>query len=278
MNPSNVYREAAQAYADGVRALFAPPTPISKATSERGEHRTRGPVSPTDLAVKAEQLASLSANLTRATTAQLADADPAARVQASTSLLAKALTDLEISAYLLQVAQDEEEQIAPTRGESIERGVAAPTDIEENLSFLLGREEAVTRTSERSVTALPADLPSARTRLSQTIEDALDLIQERAARTGQAAISGLLTLGVGEIAYAVGVVGMDIAQALGQAEKVTRLYNLFGGFTGAIIGPNCCPAGAGLGQRCGTRRAIREAVGEALRDEADSATPQPGGG
>ena len=54
----------------------------------------------------------------------------------------------------------------------------------------------------------------------------LNSIQARAAKTGQTAVSGLLVLGLGQVAQAAGIVGMDLAQALGITEKVTRLYGL----------------------------------------------------
>ena len=60
--------------------------------------------------------------------------------------------------------------------------------------------------------------------------DALDLILNRATTTGQEALKGLTAIGVGNLGHAAGVVGMNIAQYLGQAEKVSRLYNLFRGF------------------------------------------------
>ena len=77
------------------------------------------------------------------------------------------------------------------------------------------------------MTSLPADVPAARVQLAGLSSDTLGLIRDRAGKTGQAAISGLLVLGVGEVAKAAGVVGLEIADALGVGEKVTRLYSLF---------------------------------------------------
>jgi len=99
---------------------------------------------------------------------------------------------------------------------------------EDRLKLLLG--EAISRSAERGE-KVPTDIPTARTALLHAIEDALALISDRAAKTGQAALSGLTGLGVAEVAWAAGVVGMDIAQALGQAEKVTYLYDLFRDFS-----------------------------------------------
>ena len=230
----STYQATAQAYADGVRVLFAPSpsgghsdgAPSGAPTGERGG---RGPASPEELAGQADRLAPLSAELTQAASARLTDADPAVRAQASTQLLAKALTDLEISAHLLQAAEDEEDGLAWTEGAGTERSAGGLGATEERLSILLGEFETGLGLVERGAAA-PRDLPTARVALSNAVEDALDLISQRAGRTGQAALGGLLGLGVAQVAQAAGVVGLDIARSLGQAEKVTHLYNLFRDF------------------------------------------------
>ena len=214
------YQAAAQAYADGVRVLF---TPSGAPTGERGG---RGPASPGELAEQAEALAPVSAELTQASTARLADDDAAVRAQAATQLLAKALTDLEVSARLLQAAEDQEDEIAWAAGWGVERGGAGLGATEERLRLILGQAETKV---ERGRT-VPLNVATARGMLAGVIADALDLIPDRAARTGQAALGGLLGLGVAEVARAAGVVGMNLADALGQAEKVTRLYSLFRDF------------------------------------------------
>jgi hypothetical protein len=219
----STYQAAALAYADGVRVLFAP------SDAPTGERGGLGPASPDELAEQAERLAPLSAELTRAAAAGLADADPAVRAQSSTQLLAKALTDLEIGLYLLQAAEDEEYQIAWTGGPGTERSRGGLGATDEHLNLLLGVGGAGPGEIERGGN-VPRDVPTARVMLSDSIADALDLISERASKTGQAALGGLLGLGVAEVAQAAGAVGMDLAQALGQADKVTRLYNLFRDF------------------------------------------------
>jgi len=97
----------------------------------------------------------------------------------------------------------------------------------EYLDLLVGAPAAaaVAKALERGA-AVPADLPAARTQLTRAVEDTLDLVRDKVANSGQSALAGLLGLGVGELAQAAGLVGMSIAQALGQAEKVTRLYEL----------------------------------------------------
>jgi hypothetical protein len=223
MNTRESYVAAAQAYTDGVRVLLAPSHVVA------GERGRRGPASSTELARQAENLSVLSEQLTQTAAARLEDPEPSARVHASTGLLAKALTDLEISAYLLRAAMDEESETVWAGGEGSERSVVGLGTIEERLSLLLGEVEPDLGRAERRE-SLRLDVRKARLRLSNSIEDALDLIPQRAAKTGQVALGGLLGLGVADVARAAGVVGMDIAQALGQAEKVTRLYVLFRDF------------------------------------------------
>ena len=206
------YDTIARAYADGVRSLL---TPAARAAAE---FAAPAPASTDALTAQATALARRSAELRQATTADLAAPDSAERARASTRLLAQAVTDLQISAYLLQVAQ----------GESTERTVRTaevdfpPFDIEETLAILTGDEAAfATRAA-----VLPPDLPSARGQLSRLMVATLNSIESRAAKTSQTAVSGLLVLGVGQVAQTAGMVGLDIAQALGVADKVTRLYAL----------------------------------------------------
>lgn len=227
MDTQDSYQRAAEKYAAGVRALFAP-------TAAPGGERGGGgaPAPDTALAERGEALLPISTRLTQAAAEQLAAPDPVTRAQASTKLLAKAVADLQVSAELLQAAEDEEAGVAPqpraARGS--ERSTARAGTIDEQLDILLGHQDTQpTRSLERGGDA-PRNLDEARVNLTNSIQDALTLISERAAKAGQTALGGLLGLGAGELAKAAGAVGMDIAQALGQAEKVTRLYNLFRDF------------------------------------------------
>lgn len=224
MTTTDPYLVVAQRYADGVRVLFAP---SAVATGERGGH---GSTSPQDLAEQAQNLSPVSKALTQAIAAQLTDArDLKVRTQASVRLLAKARTDLEISAYLYQAAVDEEEGISLPGSNGAERSLADLGTIEENLRVLLGEVEVSSKIVERGETE-PTDIPIARVELSNTIEDTLAVILERASQAGESALGRLMGLGASELAQAVGFVGMDIAELLGQAERVTRIYNAFRDF------------------------------------------------
>jgi hypothetical protein len=219
MTPSSTPQEVARAYAADVRALFAPaPRAI--------EGRTERSVRSTALADQAEALASRSADLTRALSAGLVAPDPAERARAATQLLAKAVTDLQIGAFLLELEAAPKTAAASRAvgGDDDELAEFASGDLDESLACLLGVLPSASR-SVREV-ALPADLPAAREQLAALVTATLALIETRAAKTGQTAMSGLLALGLGHVAQAAGIVGLDIAQALGVGEQVTRIYTL----------------------------------------------------
>lgn len=98
---------------------------------------------------------------------------------------------------------------------------------EDLLKLVTGEPEAVVPAPDRSGRSVPGSVPDARVALSNSVDDAIDLISSRAGRVGQSALSGLVGIGATELVNAAGIVGMDIAEALGQAEKATKLYELF---------------------------------------------------
>lgn len=238
-----LYTQLAAAYAEGARSLLAPMAAAPGAAE-------RGAAAPQPTAEKAETLAPISVQLTGAAAARLEDDNPDERVLASSQLLAKALTDLEISAALLQAAEDEEAGLPRAAPGAIERSGGLSSDLESRLLLIRGLEATTPPALERSPRS-PLDPAKARTELFVTASNALDLIRDRSAKTGQAAVAGLIGMGVAEVAAAAGVVGLDIATALGQAEKVTRLYTLFRQFALnayesilALLGPTIAKAAA----------------------------------
>lgn len=220
MNTPFSVPEITQNYADQVRILF------TQSGVTTGERSGRSPSSPQDLAEQAQSLSPVSAQLTEALAAQRTNADPDVYFQTSVKLLAKALTDLEISAYLYQAAVDEESGISWSQTNVAERSLTNLGTIEENLRVLAGEVEISLRVVERGGT-VPQDIPTARVNLSETATDTLDGILERATKTGEMALGRLAGLGVAEIAQAVSFMGMGIAEVLGQAENLSTLYNSF---------------------------------------------------
>ncbi|MFN2243319.1 MAG: hypothetical protein ACK2U2_13600 [Anaerolineae bacterium] len=229
MSSSSAFAEIARAYADGVRVLFAPTGAVA------GERGGRGPVSYEDLAVQAEDLAPVSEQFTREAETRLEDGDPMARIQASTSLLAKAITDLQISVYLLEAAmeQEEEYEFAAVETEQ-QRGLSGLGPDEELLGLITGELQTMTPAVDRG-RSTPGSVPDARVQLSNSVDDAVDLISSRAGKVGQSALGGLIGIGAAELISAAGIVGMDIAEALGQAETVTRLYELVRSYISGAI-------------------------------------------
>jgi hypothetical protein len=219
MNVQYSYLENAQDYAEKVRLLFA------RSSEPTGDRGGRGPTSFQDLVQQAESLSPVSASLTQALAVQQAEADPTLRFQVSVKLLAKALTDLEISAYLGQAAEYEEDGSIWSNNQSGERSAADLRSIEENLQVILGKKEVSSQIIERGETQI-TDIPTARIELSNTVVDTLDLVLDRASKTGQSALTRVMSLSVAELAQAVAFVGMDIAGVLGQTENVTRLYKM----------------------------------------------------
>ncbi len=244
MSKQDSYEVVARAYADGVRSLLASPGP---ATRERGS--VQGPSSYEDLAKEAEELSSVSDDLTKVITSELADTDAAVRMESSTRMLAKALTDLEVSAQLLEAAEDEKNKASFDKSRGAERGTRGLGTSQEYLKILLGEDKAVRRKAERG--AGPSNVAQARAMLSTSIEDTLMLISERADKTAQSAVGGLLGLGAGELGQAAGALGMDIAGILGQAERLSPLYDLFRSFLSKVYDGLVALVGESLMQKAG---------------------------
>lgn len=242
---NDTYQVAAQAYADGVRALFAPAGP---ATKERGGFQ--GPTSYEDLAKRAEDLSGLSDDLGKEIAGQLAAPDPALRMEGSTRMLAKALADLEVSAQLIQSAMDEEEKIQFRKSRGTDRSRSLGVS-EEYLKILLGEDKAACRAVDRR--GRPAGITEARTTLFASLDDSLTLISDRASKTAKSAVEGLGGLGARELAKAAGALGMGIAGMLGQAEKVSRLYNLFRSFVSKVYDSLVALVGESLMQTAGQK-------------------------
>jgi hypothetical protein len=230
------YTRLAEQYVAGARSILAP------AAAPSGAER-RGTGRAALIADQALALAPVSAQLTTAAAARLQAEDAEAPALAALSLLAKAATDLEISAALLWAAQEEETGRPATAAGAESRRSAARSDLDERLEIILGVERAAKPAARRAAARL--DPAQARLELAQAAGDSLDLICKRAAQSGQAAINGLAGMGLAELGQAAGMVGMDLATALGQAEKVARLYELFRQFAWnayesllALLGPS----------------------------------------
>jgi hypothetical protein len=203
-------------YASAVRGLFEPPR-------VEGEDRGgAGPSSPAEIADRAENILKLSDEVTRAEREQLAGSDPGERAQAAQRLLAKSLTEMEISAYLKQAGQDEEDQV-PLAPRLHDRSVRTGSQVEDYLDILTGRAEPAP--NQRGAAAR-ADRDGARKLLTISAEDACEFIVTRAGEQGKAAFSGLLGVGLTEIAQAAGAIVSVVSGSFGAGPALARLYTL----------------------------------------------------
>ena len=246
MNGKDTYQAVAQAYAEGVRGLSAP----SGATvRERGSAQTFSSFE--EFAKQAEKLSTVSDHLTSVISGQLADADSRISMDASIRMLAKALTDLEISGRLLSAAEDEINKVHFNKSRGAVRSAGAPGGSEEYLKILLAETGAPLKRAVR--TGGPPNINSARIRLSAGITDSLLLISEKAASVAQSSLGGLVGLGAGELAQAVGTMGSNIAGILVQAERISHLYELFRNFIGKVYEALASLVGEALMQKAGQK-------------------------
>ena len=203
-------------YVGAVRTLLTPPG----VQNERGG---KGPVSAREIESRAEEVLRLSDDLTRAERVALADNDPTVRVMASQRLLAKAATELEISAYLNAAGKDEAEGTKFSAQRLDDRSSRTIGQVDEYLNVLAGKP--VAKGLQRGA-AVPPNLDVARTQLTTVACDACDLIAQRASETGKEAFNGLLGVGLAEIGQAVGTIASAVAGSLGVGEGLSRLYTL----------------------------------------------------
>jgi len=215
------FTDLAEAYISGVQALAEPL--VTQRGLERGGASPE--LEPAVLVAQVEQLADVSAKLTDAAMLRLADGEADVRAETEMSLLAKALTDLEVSTFLYRAAAAEDLG-GTSPASAMPMRADASVSLGQHLGDLLPKAAAQSRTIERAAKRA-SDIPTARAELTQNVQETLELIQTRAAKAGQTALSSLASLGASELAQAAGIVGRSIASALGQAEKVTRLYELF---------------------------------------------------
>jgi hypothetical protein len=203
-------------YASAVRALLLPP-------GVAGERGIVGAASAAEIESRSSLVLSLSDDLTRAQQAALADADPLTRARANQRLLAKAATELEISAYLKEAGDDQATGAPLATPALADRSAQTLGRVEAHLRVLAGA--AVGQGAERGRSAAP-DLPSARVQLITSVGDACDQVAQRAGDSGKKAFESLLSVGLTEIGAAAGALAAGAAGVLGVGESFGRLYDL----------------------------------------------------
>jgi hypothetical protein len=226
------YTELAKQYAEGVLQLMMPVAAHATHISQRGVAVT----SYNSVAAQARGLLATSRAVTTSAADRLTSSNPQVRIDAQIQLLAKALTDLAISQHLLDAAEDEKlgimPQIASQRG-------AALFAIDDYLKVLVSGQSQARRDTLRDgvVNTQPAmpgesNLSMAKLSLVDALNDALHSIVSITAANGKAAFTGLLGLGLGNLAGAAALVGQDIAKVLGQGAQASELYRLVNEYVG----------------------------------------------
>ena len=207
------YDSVARAYADGVRSLLAPVAPSA------AERATPAPASTDALTAQATALARRSAELRQATTADLSRGG---RGRARQSLDTATGPSRHRSA---------DQRLSPAGGARRRNRANGAHSRGRFLAFryrgeLGDPDRGRSRPSRTRAVVLPPDLRVGPRPALGLVVTTLNTIESRAAKTGQTAVSGLLVLGIGQVAHVAGIVGLDIAQTIGVADKVTRLYAL----------------------------------------------------
>lgn len=211
--------DIARSYVAGVKLLMTPSA--RPASSERGAAVV---ASETELVERAELLGKHSDDFTEVAATAFASAGVAARTDASTTLLAKALADLEVASFLGQNA-DAAEMGAVATGANERAGSAGNNgDLDFALGILAGAS-SVSGNAERGADA-PPDVDTAVKQLTQTVSDTLASVLERSARIANKAFTSIGALGLGALLKDVGGLIGDVAKQFAQNETVSRLYAL----------------------------------------------------
>jgi hypothetical protein len=226
------YSEVAKQYAEGVLQLMMPVAAHATHISQRSSQSAVAVMSYNAVATQARALLGTSRAVTHAAAERLTSPNPQIRIEAQMQLLTKALTDLAVSQHLLDAAEDEKIGIMP---QIASQRSAALFAVDDYLKVLVNgpqRRNALRNAALPSAYATPelapaeANLGAAKLSLVETLNDAFGSIVTITATHGKAAFAGLLGLGLGNLAKAVGIVGQDVAKILGQGAQASELYRL----------------------------------------------------
>jgi len=227
MNSERSYSQILLDYSQKVQDLFSSP---SDSVGERG---FRGPTSFENLADQAEDLIELSDQLNLAATDELLQAIPEQRIQHGTSLMAKSLVDLEISATLLEAALDLEENQPFQSNLDEERRARSKGQID-LLVEIMNHDDQVERTegdlpNERALKEY-LDPPTIRFALQGAVEDGLDLITSRAGRLSQEVIFELINIDGLNLPSLLNDLASGLSGIVEVVEPGKRLLELYQGY------------------------------------------------
>jgi hypothetical protein len=226
------YQTLAKAYILGARAVLASegkreakkpakpgaiakPTPQKKATQKK-------PAKPKSLKAKAKKLEPISEKLTRLAARKLISKKASARLQGEAQLLAKAATDLQIGAHLLNVASRRGKTSAAKITLRAEPPVVLPASAEPNFRIIYGLSARRSRGLDAEDIVL-TDKPSAIAELKGRVITALDEMSARCVNVAWLSVDGVGAIGVTRLLQASETVVVDIASLFGAGEQAGGL-------------------------------------------------------
>ena len=234
------YQSLAKAYILGARALLSADgrKPAKSAIAKPAELKKEKPAArkttktkttrakaakPRTLKARAKKLEPISERLTRAAARKLESRKTSTRLQGEAQLLAKAATDLQIGAHLLNVASRRAKtSSAQPQSQADEKPILLPASAESNFRIIYGLSARKERALDGEDIVL-TDRASALDELQKRVVVALDEMSDRCVNVAWLSVDGVSAIGVTKLLQSTETVVVDIASLFGAGEQATGL-------------------------------------------------------
>lgn len=220
------YQSLAKAYIRGARALLladgdkkSRPSAIAKPAALK---KTKPAAKPGGLKTRARKLTPISEKLTRVTARKLISKKTSTRLQGEAQLLAKAATDLQIGAHLLNVASRRAKAAAPSQTLASEKPILLPASAETNFKIIYGLSARKARGLDAEEIVL-TDRAAAVSELQRRLTDALTEMSARCVNVAWLSVDGVQAIGVSQLLQASQTTVVDVASLFGAGEQMTGL-------------------------------------------------------
>lgn len=235
------YQSLAKAYILGARALLAGDearparkSAIVKPAGLKKEKPAAGKTAktktaraktakPRTLKARAKKLGPISEKLTRAAARKLESRKTSTRLQAEAQLLAKAATDLQIGAHLLNAASRRAKSpSAQPQPQTDEKPILLPASAEANFRIIYGLSARKERALDGEAIVL-TDRASALAELQKRVVAALDEMSARCVNVAWLSVDGVSAIGVTKLLQSAETVVVDVAALFGAGEQASGL-------------------------------------------------------
>ncbi|HQZ99200.1 MAG TPA: hypothetical protein PLJ62_03290, partial [Thermoflexales bacterium] len=234
------YQSLAKAYILGARALLSADgrKPAKSAIAKPAELKKEKPAArkttktkttrakaakPRTLKARAKKLEPISERLTRAAARKLESRKTSTRLQGEAQLLAKAATDLQIGAHLLNVASRRAKTSSTQpQPQADEKPILLPASAESNFRIIYGLSARKERALDGEDIVL-TDRASALDELQKRVVAALDEMSDRCVNVAWLSVDGVSAIGVTKLLQSTETVVVDIASLFGAGEQATGL-------------------------------------------------------